>query len=167
MSSHLTHRCNAVRGHRTGRPQQLWSGRLPQEEKKKKIIHTTTETNRIPQLKVKRLDQRTTVDTYHSSLTVENAYASVRCARLHNYRLNMYPYLSVAHTSVLVGCTCLCTNSGAHASTTTDWTRTLIVNRTSLRMCELKILRSYALHTPPCVSVLMPTSHRFHTPHML
>ena len=51
----LTHRYNAVRGHRTGsnnsRAEDYLRGKT---NKKQKIIHTITETNRIPQTKIKR-----------------------------------------------------------------------------------------------------------------
>ena len=48
----LTHRCNAVRGHRTdsnnsGAEDYLWR----KTSKRKKIMHTTTETNRMPPTK--------------------------------------------------------------------------------------------------------------------
>ena len=46
-----------------------WIGKLPQEESKskQKIIHTKTETNRIPQTKIKgEISVRTYQDTYIS-----------------------------------------------------------------------------------------------------
>ena len=44
----LTHRCNAVRGHRTGSNNSGAEAYLRRKTNKKlKIIHTTTETNRI------------------------------------------------------------------------------------------------------------------------
>ena len=54
----LTHRYNAVGGYRTD-SQKLWSGKLTQEEKIKQnikllMVHTITETNRIPQARIKR-----------------------------------------------------------------------------------------------------------------
>ena len=62
----LTHRYNAVLGHRTGSNNSGAEYYLRRKTKnKQKIIHTITETNRIPQTKIKRRDQRTYQETYH------------------------------------------------------------------------------------------------------
>ena len=51
----LTHRYNAVRGRRTGSNNSGAEDYLRRKtNKKQKIIHTVTETNRIPQTKIKR-----------------------------------------------------------------------------------------------------------------
>ena len=64
----LTHRYNAVRGQRTGSNNSgAEDYRRRKTNKKQKIIHKITETNRKPQTKIKRRDQRTYVryqDTY-------------------------------------------------------------------------------------------------------
>ena len=51
----LTHRYNAVRGHRTGSDNSEAEDYFRRKtNKKQKIIHTTTETNRLPTLDVTR-----------------------------------------------------------------------------------------------------------------
>ena len=63
----LTHRYNAVRGHRTDSNNSGAQDYLRRKtNKKQKVIHTITETNRIPQTKTKRWDQRTYVSRYIS-----------------------------------------------------------------------------------------------------
>ena len=54
----LTHRCNAVRGHRTGSSNSGAENYLRREtNKKQKVIHTITETNPIAQTKNERLSR--------------------------------------------------------------------------------------------------------------
>ena len=51
----LTHRYNAIRGHRTGSNNSRAEDYLKMKtNEKQKIIHRITETNRIPQRKIKR-----------------------------------------------------------------------------------------------------------------
>ena len=51
----LTHRYNAVRGHMTGSNNSRAEDYLKMKtNEKQKIIHRITETNRIPQRKIKR-----------------------------------------------------------------------------------------------------------------
>ena len=51
----FTHRYNAVRGHRTGSNNSGAEDYLRKKtNKNRKIIHTITETNRMPQTKMKR-----------------------------------------------------------------------------------------------------------------
>ena len=65
----LTHRYNAVGGHRTGSNNSGAEDYLTRKSNEKlKIIHTITETNRVSQTKIKRWDQRTYVRALISPL---------------------------------------------------------------------------------------------------
>ena len=65
----LTHRCNAVRGHRTGSGNSgaedyLRSKTNASKNRRCFVVHPRTETNRTPQTKIKMCDQRTYVSRY-------------------------------------------------------------------------------------------------------
>ena len=62
----LIYRYSAARGHRKGSNNSGAEDYLRRKTNKQNIVHTITETNRIPQTKVKRWDQRTYVSRYIS-----------------------------------------------------------------------------------------------------
>ena len=72
----LTHRYNAVRGHRKGSNNSGAKDYLRRKiNKKQRIIHTTTETNRTPQAKKKVISSRaynTYQDTYECHMLSES-----------------------------------------------------------------------------------------------
>ena len=49
----LIHRCNALRGHRTGSNYSGMEDYLRRKANKQKVMHSKTETNRTPQTKIK------------------------------------------------------------------------------------------------------------------